>query len=127
MVEAVTWTTAVGRGRVTREDMVVVGASSAGALFEFYDFFLYGGLATHISDHFFAGVNATTSYILALLTFAAGFAVRPFGAVVFGRGGVPGRWPVVCPQLRDRGPRPMTSPSLFFSGTGDRDVPHVAR
>lgn len=85
MVEAVTWKTAVGRGRVTRKDMLVVGASSAGALFEFYDFFLYGALATHISHHFFAGVNPTTSYILALLTFAAGFAVRPFGAVVFGR------------------------------------------
>jgi MFS family permease len=64
--------------------MVILGAS-AGTVFEWYDFFLYGSLATFITEHFFSGVNATTGYIFALLAFAAGFAVRPFGAIVFGR------------------------------------------
>jgi MFS family permease len=73
------------RRGVGRKDVLVVGASSAGAVFEWYDFFLYGAMAVHISRHFFAGVNDTTSYILALLTFAAGFAIRPLGAIVFGR------------------------------------------
>ena len=66
-------------------DALIIGASSAGAVFEWYDFFLYGSLATYISRHFFSGVNETTGFILALLTFAAGFAVRPLGALVFGR------------------------------------------
>jgi MFS family permease len=64
--------------------MVILGAS-AGTVFEWYDFFLYGSLATFITEHFFSGVNATTGYIFALLAFAAGFAVRPFGAILFGR------------------------------------------
>ncbi|HZZ33161.1 MAG TPA: MFS transporter, partial [Phenylobacterium sp.] len=64
--------------------MVIAGAS-AGTVFEWYDFYLYGSLATFITEHFFSGVNATTGYIFALLAFAAGFAVRPFGAIVFGR------------------------------------------
>ncbi|HEX2801288.1 MAG TPA: MFS transporter [Phenylobacterium sp.] len=63
---------------------VIVGAS-VGTIFEWYDFYLYGSLAGFISEQFFSGVNATTGYIFALLAFAAGFAVRPFGAVVFGR------------------------------------------
>lgn len=126
MVEAVNLTTAVRRGRVTREDVLVVGPSSEGTLFEFYDFFLYGGPAYRVSHHFFAGVNATTSHILALLTFAAGFTVRPFGTVVFGRGVLLGRRPLVRPRLQDRGPRPMRSPSLFFSGTRNKDAPDVA-
>jgi MFS family permease len=54
-------------------------------MFEWYDFFLYGSLAAIIAKHFFAGVNETTAFLFALLTFAAGFAVRPFGALVFGR------------------------------------------
>ncbi len=54
-------------------------------MFEWYDFYLYGSLAAIIAKHFFAGVNETTSFIFALLAFAAGFAVRPFGAIVFGR------------------------------------------
>lgn len=75
-----------GQSEVKRRgDTLVIGASSAGAVFEWYDFFLYGSLAAYISRHFFSGVNETTGYILALLTFAAGFAVRPLGAVVFGR------------------------------------------
>jgi MFS family permease len=70
--------------RATSNRMVILGAS-AGTVFEWYDFFLYGSLAGFITEHFFSGVNATTGYIFALLAFAAGFAVRPFGAIVFGR------------------------------------------
>ena len=64
---------------------LVIAGASAGTVFEWYDFFLYGSLASVITEHFFSGVNATTGYIFALLAFAAGFAVRPFGAIVFGR------------------------------------------
>lgn len=64
---------------------LVIGAASAGTVFEWYDFYLYGSLAGFITAHFFSGVNETTGYIFALLAFAAGFAVRPFGAIVFGR------------------------------------------
>ncbi|RAK50819.1 MFS transporter [Phenylobacterium deserti] len=70
---------------VGRDDRLVIGASSVGTVFEWYDFYLYGSLATYITTHFFSGVNETTGYIFALLAFAAGFAVRPFGALVFGR------------------------------------------
>jgi MFS family permease len=65
----------------------VILASSLGTVFEWYDFYLYGLLATVISAQFFSGVNETTAFILALAAFAAGFAVRPFGALVFGRVG----------------------------------------
>jgi len=68
----------------TSTAMVIAGAS-AGTVFEWYDFFLYGSLAGFITDHFFSGVEPATGYIFALLAFAAGFAVRPFGALVFGR------------------------------------------
>ncbi len=70
---------------VGRKDGLVIGAASVGTVFEWYDFYLYGSLATYITHHFFSGVNETTGYIFALLAFAAGFAVRPFGALVFGR------------------------------------------
>jgi len=63
----------------------VIAASSLGTVFEWYDFYLYGLLATVITAQFFSGVNETTGFILALAAFAAGFAVRPFGALVFGR------------------------------------------
>ena len=63
----------------------VILASSLGTVFEWYDFYLYGLVATYISKVFFAGVDETTGFIFALATFAAGFAVRPFGALVFGR------------------------------------------
>ncbi len=63
----------------------VIFASSLGTVFEWYDFYLYGSLSAIISKQFFAGVNDTTAYIFALLAFAAGFFVRPFGALVFGR------------------------------------------
>src|SRR6202167_2706856 len=64
---------------------LVIGASSLGTVFEWYDFYLYGLLASVISAQFFSGVNETTGFIFALAAFAAGFAVRPFGALVFGR------------------------------------------
>jgi MFS family permease len=69
----------------TRDAWLVIGASSLGTVFEWYDFYLYGLLATIISAQFFSGVNDTTGFIFALAAFAAGFAVRPFGALVFGR------------------------------------------
>src|SRR6202049_2498615 len=66
---------------------LVIGASSLGTVFEWYDLYLYGLLASVISAQFFSGVNEVTSFIFALAAFAAGFAVRPFGALVFGRRG----------------------------------------
>jgi MFS family permease len=63
----------------------VIGASSLGTVFEWYDFYIYGLLATILTAQFFSGVNEITGFIFALATFAAGFAVRPFGALVFGR------------------------------------------
>jgi len=70
---------------IDRAHRHVILAASLGTVFEWYDFFLYGSLAALISRQFFAAVNDTTAFILALLTFAAGFAVRPFGALIFGR------------------------------------------
>lgn len=70
---------------ISKEEGKVIFASSLGTVFEWYDFYLYGSLAAIISRHFFSGVNETTAFIFALLAFAAGFAVRPFGAIVFGR------------------------------------------
>ncbi len=64
---------------------LVVAASAAGTVFEWYDFFIFGSLASIIAAHFFTGVSESTGFILALLTFAAGFFVRPFGALFFGR------------------------------------------
>lgn len=71
--------------RMTKEERKVIFASSLGTVFEWYDFYLYGSLAAVIGKQFFSGVNETTAFIFALMAFAAGFAVRPFGAVVFGR------------------------------------------
>jgi MFS family permease len=70
---------------IDRPHRRVIFASSLGTVFEWYDFYLYGSLAAVISRQFFSGVNETTAFIFALLAFAAGFAVRPFGAIVFGR------------------------------------------
>ncbi|HEY4368103.1 MAG TPA: MFS transporter [Steroidobacteraceae bacterium] len=70
---------------ISKAHRKIIFASSLGTLFEWYDFYLYGSLAVVIGKHFFSGVNETTSFIFALLAFAAGFAVRPFGAVIFGR------------------------------------------
>jgi len=75
-----------GKGTgITKEEKMVIFASSLGTVFEWYDFYLYGSLAAIISKQFFVAVNETTSFIFALLAFAAGFFVRPFGAIVFGR------------------------------------------
>jgi MFS family permease len=63
----------------------VIIASSLGTIFEWYDFYLYGSLAAIIAVHFFSSLPSGSAFIMALLTFAAGFAVRPFGAIVFGR------------------------------------------
>jgi hypothetical protein len=70
---------------MTKEERMVVFASSLGTVFEWYDFYLYGSLAAIIAKHFFVAVNEATSFIFALLAFAAGFFVRPFGAIFFGR------------------------------------------
>ncbi len=83
-IDNTTTGSAPNRG-ITKEERKVIFASSLGTVFEWYDFYLYGSLAAIIAKHFFAGVNETTSFIFALLAFAAGFAVRPFGAIVFGR------------------------------------------
>ncbi|MES3020394.1 MAG: MFS transporter [Pseudomonadota bacterium] len=69
---------------ITKEERKVIFASSLGTVFEWYDFYLYGSLAAIIAKQFFVG-DPTTSFIFALLAFAAGFIVRPFGALVFGR------------------------------------------
>ncbi|MCA1323909.1 MFS transporter [Herbaspirillum sp. alder98] len=70
---------------ITPEERKVIFASSLGTVFEWYDFYLYGSLAAIIAKQFFAGTDPTTGFIFALLAFAAGFIVRPFGALVFGR------------------------------------------
>src|ERR1700730_15131049 len=69
----------------TQNQWLVIGASSLGTVFEWYDFYLYGLLASILTTQFFSGVNEVTGFIFALAAFAAGFAVRPFGALVFGR------------------------------------------
>jgi len=70
---------------MSKEERKVIFASSLGTVFEWYDFYLYGSLAAIIASHFFSAVNPTAAFIFALMAFAAGFAVRPFGAIVFGR------------------------------------------
>jgi MFS family permease len=74
-----------GSLKATDNQWLVIGASSLGTVFEWYDFYLYGLLAGVLTTQFFSGVNETTGFIFALAAFAAGFAVRPFGALVFGR------------------------------------------
>jgi MFS family permease len=70
---------------MTPEEKKVIFASSLGTVFEWYDFYLYGSLAAIIAKQFFSGLDAGSAFIFALLAFAAGFIVRPFGAIVFGR------------------------------------------
>lgn len=70
---------------MTKTERKVIIASSVGTAFEWYDFYLAGSLAVNISANFFSGVNPTAAFIFTLLGFAAGFAVRPFGALFFGR------------------------------------------
>ena len=78
-------TTAMEDAALDTSHRRVILASSLGTVFEWYDFYLYGSLAVLIGKHFFSGLNETSAFIFALLAFAAGFAVRPFGAIVFGR------------------------------------------
>jgi MFS family permease len=70
---------------MSKDEKKVIFASSLGTVFEWYDFYLYGWLATQIGAAFFSAFDANTQFIFALLAFSAGFVVRPFGALVFGR------------------------------------------
>ena len=72
-------------GGMTSEERMVIFASSLGTVFEWYDFYIYGTLAAILAEQFFSGVTPTAAFIFTLLAFAAGFAVRPFGALFFGR------------------------------------------
>ena len=76
---------AVDNRPMSAEQKKVIFASSLGTVFEWYDFYLYGSLAAIIAKQFFGGLDAGSAFIFALLAFAAGFIVRPFGALVFGR------------------------------------------
>ena len=78
-------TAAVDNRPMSPEQKKVIFASSLGTVFEWYDFYLYGSLAAIIAKQFFSGLDPSAAYIFALLAFAAGFLVRPFGALVFGR------------------------------------------
>jgi len=83
-----TITATAGRTRgMTADERLVIFASSLGTVFEWYDFYIYGTLGVILAKQFFSGVNPTAGFIFTLLAFAAGFAVRPFGALVFGRVG----------------------------------------
>jgi MFS family permease len=79
-------------GGMTREERRVIFASSLGTVFEWYDFYIYGTLGVFLAKHFFSNVAPNVGFIFTLLAFAAGFAVRPLGALVFGRiGDIVGR------------------------------------
>ena len=77
----------VRRGGMTAEERKVIFASSLGTVFECNDFYLYGSTAAQIGKAFYSAFDANTQFIFALLTFSAGFLVRPAGALVFGRVG----------------------------------------
>ena len=101
---------------------MVIFASSLGTVFEWYDFYIYGTLAPILAAQFFSGVNPTAAFIFTLLAFAAGFAVRPFGALVFGRlGDIVGRKYTFIINDADgrtpfsRKPRTMGTGLLFLS------------
>src|SRR5665213_2416805 len=82
---ATTMTQSVPQGnKMTGEERKVILASSVGTVFEWYDFYIYGTLATILAKQFFSGVEPQAAFVFTLLAFAAGFAVRPFGALVFG-------------------------------------------
>ena len=74
-------------GGMTSEERLVIFASSLGTVFEWYDFYIYGTLGAFLAKYFFSNVPPNVGFIFALLAFAAGFAVRPFGALIFGRFG----------------------------------------
>jgi predicted MFS family arabinose efflux permease len=80
-----TTVTAVADRGMTSQERLVIFASSLGTVFEWYDFYIYGTLGAFLAKYFFSNVPANVGFIFALLAFAAGFAVRPFGALIFGR------------------------------------------
>jgi MFS family permease len=82
---AVTASSYSEKSRMTSEQRMVIFASSLGTVFEWYDFYIYGTLGVFLAKYFFSNVPANVGFIFALLAFAAGFAVRPFGALIFGR------------------------------------------
>src|SRR5436853_2199946 len=75
----------VRTGGMTAEERKVIFASSLGTVFEWYDFYIYGTLGAFLAKYFFSNVPPNVAFIFTLLAFAAGFAVRPFGALIFGR------------------------------------------
>ena len=80
-----TTATTYAEERMTSEQRMVIFASSLGTVFEWYDFYIYGTLGVFLAKYFFSNVPPNVGFIFALLAFAAGFAVRPFGALIFGR------------------------------------------
>src|SRR5690349_22555062 len=80
-----TTATTYAEGRMTSEQRMVIFASSLGTVFEWYDFYIYGTLGVFLAKYFFSNVPANVGFIFTLLAFAAGFAVRPLGALIFGR------------------------------------------
>ena len=85
MTIAATAGSGVRTGGMTAEERKVIFASSLGTVFEWYDFYIYGTLGAFLAKYFFSNVPPAVGFIFALLAFAAGFAVRPFGALIFGR------------------------------------------
>jgi MFS family permease len=85
MTIAATAGSGVRTGGMTAEERKVIFASSLGTVFEWYDFYIYGTLGAFLAKYFFSSVPPAVGFIFALLAFAAGFAVRPFGALIFGR------------------------------------------
>lgn len=85
MTMAATAGSEVRTGGMTAEERKVIFASSLGTVFEWYDFYIYGTLGAFLAKYFFSNVPPNVGFIFALLAFAAGFAVRPFGALIFGR------------------------------------------
>src|SRR5271168_3517371 len=85
MTMAATAGGSVRTGGMTAEERKVIFASSLGTVFEWYDFYIYGTLGAFLAKYFFSNVPPNVGFIFALLAFAAGFAVRPFGALIFGR------------------------------------------
>src|SRR5262244_4661807 len=75
----------VRSGGMTAEERKVIFASSLGTVFEWYDFYIYGTLGVFLAKYFFSNVAPAVGFIFTLLAFAAGFAARPFGALIFGR------------------------------------------
>src|SRR5271163_2985442 len=85
MTMAATAGGSVRTGGMTAEERKVIFASSLGTVFEWYDFYIYGTLGSFLAKYFFSNVPPNVAFIFTLLAFAAGFAVRPFGALIFGR------------------------------------------